>query len=77
MSRAITIRNVSDDTRDELAARASATGRSLQEYLRLQLIEMASRPDAEVLLARVRHRKERTGSTLSVDAILRHRDADR
>jgi plasmid stability protein len=77
MSRAITIRNVPDDTRDELAARASATGRSLQEYLRLQLIEMASRPDAEVLLARVRHRKERTGSTLSVDAILRHRDADR
>ena len=77
MSRAITIRNVPDDTRDELAARASATGRSLQEYLWLQLIEMASRPDAEVLLARVRHRKERTGSTLSVDAILRHRDADR
>ena len=31
----------------------------------------------EVLLARVRHRKERTGRTLSVDAILRHRDADR
>jgi plasmid stability protein len=74
---AITIRDVPDETRDELAARAALGGRSLQEYLRLQLIELARRPDPDALLARVRERKRRTGSRLSVSSILAHRDADR
>lgn len=77
MTRSITIRNVPDDTRDELAARAASTGRSLQEYLRAQLIELARRPDAAVLLERVRDRKQRTGSRLRADQILAHRDAER
>jgi plasmid stability protein len=34
MSTSITIRDVPQKTRDELAARAALTGRSLQEYLR-------------------------------------------
>ena len=71
------MREVPDDACDELASRAAATGRSLQEYLRLQLIELASCPDSEALLARIGERKERTGSRLSAEAILRHRDADR
>jgi hypothetical protein len=41
------------------------------------LIELARRPDAEVLLARVRERKQRTGSRLSAESILGYRDADR
>lgn len=61
----VTIRDVPDETRDELAARAALTGRSLQEYLRAKLIELGRRPDPEVLLARVRERKLRTGSQLS------------
>jgi plasmid stability protein len=73
----VTIRDVPDDTRDELAARAAITGRSLQEYLRIELIELARRPDPRALLAQVRERKRRTGSRLSADQILRHRDADR
>jgi plasmid stability protein len=77
MATAITIRDVPDETRDELASRAALSGRSLQEYVRSQLIELARRPDAEVLLARVRDRKQRTGSRLSVESILGHRDADR
>jgi plasmid stability protein len=77
MATAITVRDVPDETRDELAARAALVGRSLQEYVRSQLIELARRPDAEVLLARIRDRKQRTGSRLSADAILAHRDADR
>jgi plasmid stability protein len=77
MATAITIRDVPDETRDELAARAALVGRSLQEYVRSQLIELARRPDAEALLSRVRDRKQRTGSRLSADAILAHRDADR
>ncbi|WP_250283598.1 MULTISPECIES: FitA-like ribbon-helix-helix domain-containing protein [unclassified Frankia] len=77
MVTAITIRDVPDGTRDELAARAALSGRSLQEYLRSQLIELARRPDAEVLLTRVRDRKQRVGSHLSVESILGHHDADR
>lgn len=73
----VTIRDVPDETRDELAARAAITGRSLQEYLRGELIELARRPDHETLLARVRERKRQTGSRLSADRILDHRDADR
>lgn len=77
MSRSITIRNVPSETANELAARAAATGRSLQEYLRAQLIELAERPDPEALVARLRARKESTESRLSAEAILTHRDADR
>lgn len=77
MSTSVTIRDVPDRTRDELASRAAASGRSLQEYLRGKLIELASRPEAETVLARIRERKERTGTRLSAAAILGHRDADR
>ena len=73
----ITIRDVPDDTRDELAARAAATGRSLQEYVRTQLIRIANQPDAEALLARAKERIDRTGSRLPARLILKLRDDDR
>jgi plasmid stability protein len=74
---AITIRDVPDETRDELAARAAATGRSLQEYLRRSLIELARRPDNDVLIARVAERKRLTGSSMTTRQILQHRAAER
>jgi len=77
MATSITIRDVPDETRDELAARAALTGRSLQEYLRARLIELARQPDAETLVERIRARKAATGSALSAERILAHRDADR
>jgi antitoxin FitA len=77
MSTSVTIRDVPDRARDELAARAAASGRSLQEYLRSKLIELASRPDAEAILAKIRERKERTGKRVPAATILGHRDADR
>ena len=77
MAKSVTIRDVPDDACAELASRAAATGRSLQEYLRMQLVELASRPDPEALVTRIRERKQRTGSRLPAQAILRHRDADR
>lgn len=77
MPTSITIRDVPDKTRDELAARAARSGRSLQEYLRAQLVDLARRPDAETVLAKIRERKERTGTRLSAKQILAHRDADR
>lgn len=74
----ITIRDVPDETRNELAARAARSGRSLQEYLLQQLIELARRPDPEVLVARARARKLGVGATrVDVAEILRQRDADR
>lgn len=77
MSKSITIRDVPEETHQELSARAAATGRSLQEYLRAQLIDLAEKPDPDVLMGRVRERKRRTGQTLSRRTILAHRDADR
>jgi hypothetical protein len=73
----ITIRDVPDETRDELAARAAPPGRSLQEYLRAQLVDLAAYPDAESLMQRVRERKQRTGSRLPPETILQRRDEDR
>lgn len=73
----ITIRNVPGSTRDELAARAAQSGRSLQEYLRAQLIDLAERPDLQTVLARIRERKALTGGSLPAERILALRDADR
>lgn len=77
MAKSITIRDVPDRAAAELAARAALTGRSLQEYVRAQLIELVRRPDPVVLLEKIRERKHRTESRLSKEKILAHRDADR
>jgi antitoxin FitA len=77
MAVAITIRNVPDEVRDELAARAARSGRSLQEYLVRELAGLASKPLVEDVIARARSRSRTTGSALAVDAILDARDADR
>ena len=77
MSTSITVRDVPDQTRDELASRAALSGRSLQEYLRAKLIELARQPDAEALLAEVRARKAATAPALPPDRILAHQLQDR
>jgi plasmid stability protein len=73
----VTIRDVPDEIRDELAARAARAGQSLQEYLRAQLTELATRPSPDALWDRVRHRLLTTESRLSAQEILEFRDADR
>lgn len=73
----MTIRDVPDETRDELAARAARAGQSLQEYLRIQLTELARRPSADELWKRVHHRVTATGTRLPAADILELRDADR
>lgn len=67
---AITIRNVPQEVRDELAARAARAGRSLQEHLRLELIELATRRDNAELIRRVRERKARYGVEMTGDEIV-------
>ena len=41
------------------------------------MIELARKTDIDTLLSRVEQRKRATRSSLSVDKILQHRDADR
>ena len=74
---AITVRNVSQTTRDELAARAAIRGQSLQEYLSAALESMAAKPDLDQLLQTIRSRKAATGTSISAQTILDNRDADR
>jgi antitoxin FitA len=73
----ITVGNIPDDLRDELAARAARAGRSLQEHLRTELIELARKPSVEEVLRRARARTDTTSSSLPAARILDHRDADR
>jgi len=74
---AITVRDVPAEIRDELATRAARSGRSLQEYLRQHLIEVARRPDADTVVERVRARVELTGSPVTAADIVRWRDEER
>ncbi|HUR16122.1 MAG TPA: hypothetical protein VMZ33_02445 [Candidatus Limnocylindrales bacterium] len=73
----ITIRDVPRDARDEIAARAARSGRSLQEHVRLHLIEWANKPSNDDILDRARERARATQTYLSAEEILGARDAGR
>lgn len=77
MNISITVRNVSKEARDALARRARRSGRSLQEYLRLTLEDLAATPDNEEVLAGVEVRLQRTGDSISSQEIVAHRAVDR
>jgi len=77
MTVSITIRDVPNKTRDELASRAAAGGRSLQEYLRAKLVEFAGRPDLDTFLERLAEQKSAMGTSLSAEEILEAIHADR
>ncbi len=77
MSVAITVRDVPDNVRDELASRAARAGKSLQEYVRGLLLDTVARPSAEDAIARARARVTTTGSRVDAESILAARDADR
>jgi plasmid stability protein len=73
----VTVRNVPERVRDELAARAARSGRSLQEYLLAELARIAERPAADDVIARARARAEALPPQVTAEDILRDRDADR
>jgi antitoxin FitA len=73
----ITIRDVPEKVRDELAARAALQGKSMQEYLRSELERLAARPSVDAWLEQVRKRKRASQKSVSRIQILRARDADR
>ncbi|UNK46112.1 FitA-like ribbon-helix-helix domain-containing protein [Arthrobacter sulfonylureivorans] len=78
MSVSITIRHVPQEVRDQLAVKASRSGKSLQEYLKAELAQLAVRPtpadfvrglEANVVL--------NTDDGLTTDEILEALDTDR
>ena len=73
----VSVRDVPDDVRDELAARAARQGKSLQEYLYDELARLAARPSIADLMADVGRRKLLNGRHVSRQSILAARDADR
>jgi plasmid stability protein len=73
----ITIRDVPEKVRDELAARAALQGKSMQEYLRAELERLAARPSVDAWLEQVRKRKRSSQTRVSATRILRERDAAR
>lgn len=73
----ITIRNVPEEVRDELAARAARERKSMQEYLKGELERLAGRPTLDAWLERVRERKHAAGARITAKQILTQRDADR
>ena len=74
---AMTVRDVPDEVRDELAARAARAGKSLQEYLRALLVSAVDKPALDDVLARARARVTATGVRLDPEATLAARDAER
>ncbi len=77
MSVAITVRDVPDEVRDELAGRAARAGKSLQEYLRAMFADSVAHPPVDDVIARARARVAVTGARVDARAILAARDADR
>ena len=73
----ITIRDVPEEVCEELAARATLQGQSMQEFLRGELERLASRPSLDALRQRVRYRKRASGARVPPSSILQARDADR
>jgi plasmid stability protein len=74
MAGLVQIRNVPDDARQALKARAAARGESFNEYLLKLLIEEAARPTVREVLERARARSERSAVS-SVDMIRADRDS--
>lgn len=74
MATQITITNIPDEVRDEIAVRAARRNQSLDEFLRSELERIASRPSVEDWL---QSRDESENARVPASVILRARDADR
>ena len=73
----ITIRDVPEKVRNELAGRAASQGKSMQEFLRAELERLAARPSIDMWLEQARSRKQAARTRISAAQILKYRDADR
>ena len=73
----ITIRNVSEEVRNELASRAALRHQSMQQFILAELERIVSKPSQEELLDRIRERVNRSGRGVSTETILATLDADK
>jgi len=73
----LTIRNISEEVRDQLATRAMLKKQSMQQYLHDELERIAAKPSMEGWLARVSQHVEASGAAVTTSAILDAKDADR
>ena len=73
----ITVRDVPEETRKELAARAARSGQSMQEYLRRLLVDTAQEVDIDEVIAEARERVVRLKTRMPAREILAARDSGR
>lgn len=73
----ITIRDVPDELREKIAARASAEGRSMQQFLLRELGRLVDRPTNREILELAHRRNQRLGTSVTTEQILAALDADR
>lgn len=76
MSTSIIIGEVPDEVREELAARAAVCGRTLEDYVRDELLALTQRPSAAVWMARVRARKDALQSQQKAAGAATHSDSE-
>lgn len=74
VAKAIQIRDVPDAAHAVLRARAAAAGMSMSEYLRAELIALASRPTVAEVLTRANRRAGGPSTGAILDAIHDGRD---
>lgn len=73
----ITIRNVSEEVRNELASRAALKHQSMQQFILAELERIASEPDYEMVLDQIRERVDASGRGVSTETILAAMDEER
>ncbi|MDE2663614.1 MAG: hypothetical protein OXI39_11500 [Gemmatimonadota bacterium] len=77
MSVQITIRDVPEEVRDRLKARAASRGQSMQRYLRGELERLVAKPTVEEWIEKVRADKRLSSNRVTTESILQAIDADR
>lgn len=73
----VQIRNLDDEAYAVLKKRAAASGRSLQEYLRIELESLATGESMSEALTRIRADLRWEGPPLTMEEILKARDEGR
>lgn len=73
----ITIRNVPETIRNEIASRAAAEGQSMQQFLLAVLERTVAFPCQKKLMERIRERVRASGSRITTADILEARDEER
>jgi plasmid stability protein len=74
MGKLVQVRDVPEDVHRTLKARAAQAGMSLSEYLRAELVRLASLPSPEEVLARLRERTPVILRESPESIIRRHRE---